>query len=238
MMRWSIRKETILQVQVGLKHKIQERKMFKKTAIISVFLTLVVILSACGSAASASSSSQSQQISPSSLTLQDKLGLGILKLEGTSQAVTASQASILLPLWKAVKPLSASDITSAAEMTALYQQIEDSLTAQQVQAIKNLNLTQSELTTMIQQQRTVTGTSSRSSSSSSSSSAQSPASGAGFGGGGFTGGAGTNISAITGQTNSSTTAATTTVKKSSNTASQLNVVFATSVVTLLQKQIS
>jgi hypothetical protein len=212
--------------------------MFKKTAIISVFLALAVILSACSGTTSATSASKSQQITLSSLTFQDKMGLGILQLEGTSQAVTASQASILLPLWMAVKSLSTSDITSPAEMTALYQQIQDSLTSAQVQTIKNLNLTQSGLNTMIQQQRSGTGTSARSSSSSSSSSAQSRAGGAGFGGGGFTGGAGTNISAVTGQTSSSTAPITTTVKKPANGASQLNVVFASSVVTLLQKRIS
>jgi hypothetical protein len=210
--------------------------MFKKTAIISVFLALAVILSACSGAASTSSTSKSQQITLSSLTFQDKMGLGILQLEGTSQAVTASQASILLPLWMAVKSLSTSGITSPAEMTALYQQIQDGLTTQQVQAIKNLNLTQSGLNTMIQQQRSGTGTSARSSSSSSSSNAQSQTGGAGFGGGGFTGG-GTNFSAITGQTSSSTAPITTAVKKPVNGASQLNVVFASSVVTLLQKRI-
>jgi len=211
--------------------------MFKKTAIISVFLALAVILSACSGAASTSSTSKSQQITLSSLTFQDKMGLGILQLEGTSQAVTASQASILLPLWMAVKSLSASDITSPAEMTALYQQIQDSLTSAQVLAIKNLNLTQSGLNTMIQQQRSGTGTSARSSSSSSSSNAQSQAGGAGFGGGGFTSGAGTNISAVTGQTSSSTAPITAAVKKPVNGASQLDVVFANSVVTLLQKRI-
>jgi len=211
--------------------------MFKKTAIISIFLALVVILSACSSATSASSSSQSQQINPSSLTLQEKLGLGILKLDGTSQAVTASQASTLLPLWKAVKSLSASDITSPAEMTALYQQIEDSLTSAQVQAIKNLNLTQSELTYMIEQQSTGIGTSSSSSSSSASSSVQSQAGGFGLDGGGDLGST-SDIAAITGQTSSTTVKTTSTVKKSVSSASQLNVKFASSVVKLLQKQIS
>jgi hypothetical protein len=68
--------------------------MSKKTAIISIFLALAVVLSACGSSTTATSTtSQSQQITPSSLTLQNKLGLGILKLEGTRLAVTAGQAN-------------------------------------------------------------------------------------------------------------------------------------------------
>ena len=214
--------------------------MFKKSAIISIFLVLLVMLSACGSsAATVSSSAQSQQVTPSSLTLQNKLGLGILKLQGTSLAVTAGQANTLLPLWKAVKVLSTNNITSPAEMTALYQQIEDSLTSNQLQAIKNLSLTQAELNTLIQQQGSSTATKSSSSSSSTSSSVQSQSGGAGLDGGiPFTGGS-SDISAIIGQTTSSTTTTkTSTVKSSTSSASQLNVVFANSVITLLQKQIS
>jgi hypothetical protein len=207
--------------------------MSKKTAIISIFLALVVVLSACGSSTAATSTtSQSQQITPSSLTLQNKLGLGILKLEGTSLAVTADQANTLLPLWKAVKSLSSSNLTSAAEMTALYQQIEDSLTSDQVQSIKKLSLTQSELNNLIQQ-NTVTSTSS---SSSSSSSAQSQDGGPGMDGG--MPGGGSDIAAITGQTSSTTVQKTSTVKTAANSVNQLNVVFANSVVTLLQKRIS
>jgi cobalamin biosynthesis Mg chelatase CobN len=206
--------------------------MSKKTAIISIFLALAVVLSACGSSTAATSStSQSQQITPSSLTLQNKLGLGILKLEGTSLAVTADQANTLLPLWKAVKSLSSSNLTSAAEMTALYQQIEDSLTSDQVQSIKKLSLTQSELNNLIQQ-NTVTSTSS---SSSSSSSAQSQDGGPGMDGGMPGGG---DIAAITGQTSSTTVQKTSTVKTAASSVNQLNVVFANSVVTLLQKRIS
>jgi hypothetical protein len=207
--------------------------MSKKTAIISIFLALAVVLSACGSSTAATSTtSQSQQITPSSLTLQNKLGLGILKLEGTSLAVTAGQANTLLPLWKAVKSLSSSNLTSAAEMTALYQQIEDSLTSDQVQSIKKLSLTQSELNNLIQQ-NTVTSTSS---SSSSSSSAQSQDGGPGMDGG-MPGGS-SDIAAITGQTSSTTVQKTSTVKTAANSVNQLNVVFANSVVTLLQKRIS
>ncbi len=210
--------------------------MSKKTAIISIFLILVFILSACSSTTAASSTSTSQQITSSSLTLQNKLGLGILKLEGTSLAVTASQANTLLPLWKAVKSLSSSSLTSAAEMTGLYQQIEDSLTANQVQAIQKLSLTQAQLNTMIQQS-SVIRTSSSSSSSNASSSNQSQFGGPGMDMGGAPGGS-SDIAAITGQTSSSTVQTTRTVKNSASSVSQLNVQFASSVVTLLQKRIS
>ncbi|MDR3564231.1 MAG: hypothetical protein P4N59_22730, partial [Negativicutes bacterium] len=121
---------------------------------------------------------------------------------------------------------------------ALYQQIEDSLTADQVQAIKKLSLTQAQLTYMIQQQSTVTSSSSSSSSSSASGSAQSQTGDPGIGGGAP--GDSSDISAIIGQTTTSSTTVqkTSTVKSSTRSVSQLNVVFANSVITLLQKQIS
>jgi hypothetical protein len=209
--------------------------MSKKTAIISIFLVLVVILSACSSTTASSSTSTGQQVTSSSLTLQNKLGLGILKLEGTSLAVTADQANTLLPLWKAVKSLSSSSLTSATEMTALYQQIEESLSASQVQAIQKLSLTQAQLNTMIQQS-SVTRTSSSSSSSSASSSAQFQDGGPGMDLGGAPGGS-SDIAAITGQTSSTTVQTSHTIVNSASSVSQLNVVFANSVVTLLQKRI-
>ena len=224
--------------------------MSKKTAIISIFLVLVFILSACSSTATTNSVSTSQQITSSSLTLQNKLGLGILKLEGTSLAVTADQANTLLPLWKAVKSLSSSSLTSATEMTALYQQIEDGLTTAQVQAIQKLSLTQTQLNTLIQQ-NSLTSKNSSSSSSSASSSAQSQSGGMGMDMGGapsgssdmsaITGQTSSDMTAITGQTSTSTTTTaqtTRTVKNSASSVSQINVVFANSVVTLLQKRIS
>jgi hypothetical protein len=83
--------------------------------------------------------------------VEQKLAPGTLKLEGTDRAVTAAQAKTLLPLWKAVKTLSSSNNASAEEITALYQQIQDAMTAEQLQAIKNLSLTQAEMQALMQQ---------------------------------------------------------------------------------------
>jgi hypothetical protein len=73
--------------------------------------------------------------------IEQKLAIGALKLEGSANAVTSEQAAALLPLWKAVKSMSASTTTSAEEMSALYEQIQGAMTAEQVQAIKDLTLT-------------------------------------------------------------------------------------------------
>ena len=76
--------------------------------------------------------------------VENKLAIGTLALEGTSNAVTAEQAKTLLPLWKAVKSLSSSSTISTDEMNALYQQIQEAMTADQVAAINNLSLKQSD----------------------------------------------------------------------------------------------
>lgn len=96
--------------------------------------------------------SQQDASAPQALdqSFEEKLAVGTLKLEGTDQAVTAEQASTLLPLWKAVKSLSSSDTISQDEITALYDQIKEVMTDGQVQAIENLNLTQEDMTALME----------------------------------------------------------------------------------------
>jgi hypothetical protein len=87
-------------------------------------------------------------IDASTMTLETKLAIGILKLEGTDNAVTAEQAKELLPLWKGVKVFSNSDTISDAEMEALYQQIQETLTTAQLQAINAMDLSDQDMTTI------------------------------------------------------------------------------------------
>jgi hypothetical protein len=84
----------------------------------------------------------------STMTLETKLAIGILKLEGTDNAVTAEQAKELLPLWKGVKVFSSSDTISDAEMEALDQQIQDTLTTAQLQAINAMDLSGQDMSTI------------------------------------------------------------------------------------------
>ncbi|GAP12936.1 hypothetical protein LARV_00676 [Longilinea arvoryzae] len=115
----------------------------KNTSPIIVFLLiLALLLSGCSSNAATSSSTTPGASSGKSatLTLKDKLAVGTLKLEGTDLAVTAEQAKTLLPLWKAVKSLSSSSTASQPEIDAVYQQIQDALTADQLASIEKLDL--------------------------------------------------------------------------------------------------
>lgn len=80
------------------------------------------------------------------LSVRNQLALGTLRLEGTPDAVTPEQASSLLPLWQALSTLSTSTTSAPEEMTALQNQIAESLTPAQLAAIDGMQLTNADLT--------------------------------------------------------------------------------------------
>lgn len=82
---------------------------------------------------------------PLNLTLENKLALGTLKLEGTNLAVTAQQAQQLLPLWQKVASQMSARDTAAADYQADYQQIEAAMTSDQLQTITNMSFTGADL---------------------------------------------------------------------------------------------
>jgi len=132
----------------------------KKNLIISGILALAIIITACssasgqgsavqagGEAAAQASTTHTVQQTPSpmqagdfSMPLAMQLVLGTFKLDETDYPVEGAQAEELLTLWKAARSLSESDTTAAEEIEALVNQIRDSLTAEQLQAIEDMNL--------------------------------------------------------------------------------------------------
>ena len=79
------------------------------------------------------------------LPIESQLILGTLQLEGTDLAVTQAQASELLLLWRAYQALGQSDTTAEAELNAVIDQIQETLTPEQVEAITALQLTQDDI---------------------------------------------------------------------------------------------
>lgn len=124
-----------------------------KNRMIQLLLAGVMMLSlaACSSTGSKSSTTTAAAGAQGAVSLQLKLAMGTLKLEGTAQAVTAQQAKDLLFLWKAVKSLSSSSTVSTTEMEALYKQIESTMTGEQVSAINGMSLTREEMSALAQQ---------------------------------------------------------------------------------------
>jgi len=79
------------------------------------------------------------------LPVADQLLLGTILLEGTSHAVDAHTAGLLLPLWQKVKANQIDASLPQSNMDALVQEIQSSMTAEQIQAIAALHLTNTKL---------------------------------------------------------------------------------------------
>jgi hypothetical protein len=78
---------------------------------------------------------------PDALSLQAQLALGAIQLDETDLAVDETQAAALLPLWQALSALSRSDTTAVAELNAVINQIQESMTPAQISAIAAMRLT-------------------------------------------------------------------------------------------------
>ncbi len=139
------------------------KKQNMLTAIASIIIILV--LSACGGsnegARSAGDNNESSAVQKSgddsspgadpgpgigedfrdAMPISAQLGFGILLLEDSEYAVDAEQAAQLLLLWKAARSLSESETAAQAELEAVFNQIEDTMTVEQIGVIADLQLT-------------------------------------------------------------------------------------------------
>ena len=132
----------------------------KRMTTLGLLALLALILAACGGTSAApaavSASSGAAPVATASasrldtsfegaLPQRNQLLLGTLRLEDGNSAVTKEQAAKLLPLWQGVRATMNSGAASEAETNALLAQIETVLTADQIAAIGELQLTQLKL---------------------------------------------------------------------------------------------
>lgn len=85
------------------------------------------------------------------LSVQSQLAVGTLLLEDTELAVDETQAADLLPLWRAAQSLMSSDTAAALEIEAVYNQIQDTMTSEQISTIAEMELTEEALATMLEE---------------------------------------------------------------------------------------
>ena len=120
-----------------------------KKLLLATLTILTLILTAC------SASSTTLQASPATqevtLPLATQLIIGTFKLEGTDQAVTTEQAKELLPMWQVYQDLLTSDTAAQEEVDGLVEQIQETMTAKQTQAITDMKLTQRDIFTLMQE---------------------------------------------------------------------------------------
>ncbi len=133
-------------------------------------LIILLVLSACGgrgedeqdngSSALESSSNEGPSGSESrsgigedfqgALPISSQLGFGTFLLEGSEYAVDPAQAAELLPLWKAARSLSESETAAEAELEAVFNQIEDTMTGEQIAFIADMQLTGEEMAQLLE----------------------------------------------------------------------------------------
>jgi hypothetical protein len=182
-------------------------KKMKNRILITTLLVLAVSLSACGASPAGTrtaptGSSTGEANNANSLSTLNMLAVGIFKLDGTANDVTASQAKDLLVLWEAYQQVSSSDTAAPEEKAALVSQLQSSMTTDQMAAISALNLKASDVYTLMRDRGLTAATTTSGSSgtttggSTSGSTSSSRTSGSGTsrrssgtgGGGGFAGG--------------------------------------------------
>jgi hypothetical protein len=117
----------------------------KKHTMKKVLFNLLIIFTITLTACSTSSTSTANGSTENGLPIATQLAVGTLKLAGTDQAVTADQAKDLVVYWETYKQLTQSDTAAQAEFDGLIAQIEEALTADQMQAITDMNITQQDV---------------------------------------------------------------------------------------------
>jgi hypothetical protein len=149
------------------------------------FFTLIGVsilalgLGGCGNNKTVSTSTSTDRLNAAyanALSIETQLILGTLKLEGTPQAVDPAMATKLIPLYTLLQQMTTSGTSAQAEIDAVLDQIQGTMTTDQIYAIAAMKLTQTDMTNFFGSSGQFTRTGTRTP-------------GAGFGGGGgFTGG--------------------------------------------------
>jgi hypothetical protein len=124
-----------------------------------ILLVLAVALAACGggqaditSEGGESAETAAAEATPSvdrtprarlsedfEMPLSMRLPVGTLMLEQTDYAVTPAQAEALMPLWQMLRALQESGTATQIEVEAVFDQIQEAMTAEQLAAIEEMN---------------------------------------------------------------------------------------------------
>ncbi|MCA2001217.1 MAG: hypothetical protein LDL51_05065 [Chloroflexi bacterium] len=83
------------------------------------------------------------------LPAQTQLILGIIQLEETENAVSAKQAQELLPMFYILKNLNESDTAAQEEIDGLTNQIKETLTEKQIQAIEAMSFSRQDMMSLM-----------------------------------------------------------------------------------------
>jgi hypothetical protein len=215
--------------------------MTKKFLFSFVMIVMIILTSACSSLQIATTPANATA-EATQTALTNNIGIGLIKLEGSALQVTAAQANDLLLLWKGVKLLSTSKTASAIELAALYEQIQGSLTAEQIAAIRVVTWSQDEVNQAIQKysDSSVAVAAAKKTTTTSSSGGMDMGPGGGMGGPGGDMGAisGASSSSSSSNTSSSQAKAIAASKSNSTASASLNAQLADAIIGLLKQRVS
>jgi len=131
-----------------------ERCRMRRLIYGTLCVIVVTALAGCaagGLAAGSGGGSPGGSLSESysnALPVVTQLIVGTFKLEETDLAISADQAQELVPLWQAYRTLLSSETSAQQEREALVSQIEESMTADQLKGIADMELTASDMQTI------------------------------------------------------------------------------------------
>jgi len=124
-----------------------------KKLLMLIFIA-TLLLSACSTADTAETASGDTYTSSNlpvdyegALPVRNQLALGTLLLMGSDQAPTTEQAQELIVQWQALRSTQNSSGVAQEEISALLGQIEDLLTQDQLDAIGDMQLTNTDMQT-------------------------------------------------------------------------------------------
>ncbi len=118
----------------------------KRISIFGTLLLIVLVVAACGSSNSKSSSAATPSApATNAITPTMELAVGTLRLEGTSQAVDQELAVQLIPYWQLMEELNSNPAAAPQEITAIVENMRALMTAEQIKAIEDMQLTRSDV---------------------------------------------------------------------------------------------
>ena len=120
-----------------------------KKTLFTLIMISALALTACSGAASETVNINTDY--ENALPVELQLSAGSFKLEGTDLAINAAQAADLIPLWQVLNSLSASGTAAPEEIDALVIQIQETMTAEQINAIIAMQLTLEDMGVVMQE---------------------------------------------------------------------------------------
>ena len=117
-----------------------------KHITLSILMLAGILLAACSSSSAGTPIGSTNN----NLPIETQLAVGTLKLAGTDQDVTAEQAKDLVMYWQVYRELSQSQTAAQAEIDGLVEQIQETMTSDQMQAITDMKLTQQDVLASMQ----------------------------------------------------------------------------------------